>query len=54
MANVSVNREDILAGHFLLRHLRPEELSTPRGARHSGASSAAGHDFPERAIRAAA
>jgi CRP/FNR family cyclic AMP-dependent transcriptional regulator len=27
MANVVLNREEILAGHFLLRHLRPEELS---------------------------
>jgi len=27
MALASLNREDILAGHFLLRHLRPEELS---------------------------
>jgi CRP/FNR family cyclic AMP-dependent transcriptional regulator len=27
MANVLLNREEILAGHFLLRHLRPEELS---------------------------
>jgi CRP/FNR family transcriptional regulator, cyclic AMP receptor protein len=27
MANVPMNREEILAGHFLLKHLRPEELS---------------------------
>jgi CRP/FNR family cyclic AMP-dependent transcriptional regulator len=27
MANAPLNREEILAGHFLLRHLRPEELS---------------------------
>lgn len=27
MATTSLNREDILAGHFLLRHLQPEELS---------------------------
>jgi CRP/FNR family cyclic AMP-dependent transcriptional regulator len=27
MAIVPLNREEILAGHFLLRHLRPEELS---------------------------
>jgi CRP/FNR family cyclic AMP-dependent transcriptional regulator len=27
MANPPLNREEILAGHFLLRHLRPEELS---------------------------
>jgi CRP/FNR family transcriptional regulator, cyclic AMP receptor protein len=27
MAIASLNREDILAGHFLLRHLRAEELS---------------------------
>jgi CRP/FNR family transcriptional regulator, cyclic AMP receptor protein len=27
MANAALNREEILAGHFLLRHLRPEELS---------------------------
>jgi CRP/FNR family cyclic AMP-dependent transcriptional regulator len=27
MANVALNREEILASHFLLRHLRPEELS---------------------------
>ncbi len=27
MAQAPLNREEILAGHFLLRHLRPEELS---------------------------
>jgi CRP/FNR family transcriptional regulator, cyclic AMP receptor protein len=27
MRNVTLNREEILASHFLLRHLRPEELS---------------------------
>jgi CRP/FNR family transcriptional regulator, cyclic AMP receptor protein len=27
MAIAPLNREDILAGHFLLRHLRPDELS---------------------------
>jgi CRP-like cAMP-binding protein len=27
MASVPVNREGILAGHFLLRHLRPEEIA---------------------------
>lgn len=27
MATAPLNREEILAGHFLLRHLRPEELS---------------------------
>jgi CRP/FNR family transcriptional regulator, cyclic AMP receptor protein len=27
MATVPLNRESILAGHFVLRHLRPEELS---------------------------
>jgi CRP/FNR family cyclic AMP-dependent transcriptional regulator len=27
MAEAPMNREEILAGHFLLRHLRPEELS---------------------------
>jgi CRP/FNR family transcriptional regulator, cyclic AMP receptor protein len=27
MASTSLSREDILAGHFLLRHLQPEELS---------------------------
>ena len=27
MANAALNREEILAGHFLLRHLRSEELS---------------------------
>ena len=27
MVVAHVNREDILAGHFLLRHLRAEELS---------------------------
>ncbi len=27
MANAPLNREEILAGHFLLRHLRPEELA---------------------------
>jgi CRP-like cAMP-binding protein len=27
MASVPVNRESILAGHFLLRHLRPEEIT---------------------------
>src|SRR6201986_4647499 len=27
MANAPLNREEILSGHFLLRHLRPEELS---------------------------
>jgi len=27
MAHAPLNREEILAGHFLLRHLRPEELS---------------------------
>ncbi len=27
MANAPISREDILAGHFLLRFLRPEELS---------------------------
>jgi CRP/FNR family cyclic AMP-dependent transcriptional regulator len=27
MANAPLNRENLLAGHFLLRHLRPEELS---------------------------
>lgn len=27
MANIAVSREEILANHFLLRHLRPEELS---------------------------
>ena len=27
MAIAPLNREEILAGHFLLRHLRPEELS---------------------------
>jgi CRP/FNR family cyclic AMP-dependent transcriptional regulator len=27
MANAPLNREEILAGHFLLRHLRSEELS---------------------------
>jgi CRP/FNR family cyclic AMP-dependent transcriptional regulator len=28
MTIAPLNREDILAGHFLLRHLRPEELSS--------------------------
>ena len=28
MANAPLNREEILAGHFLLRHLRPAELSS--------------------------
>ena len=27
MANVPLSREEILAGHFLLKHLQPEELS---------------------------
>ena len=27
MANAPLNRQEILAGHFLLRHLQPEELS---------------------------
>jgi CRP-like cAMP-binding protein len=27
MANVPLNREEVLANHFLLRHLRPEELA---------------------------
>jgi CRP-like cAMP-binding protein len=27
MAHAPLNREEILAGHFLLKHLRPEELS---------------------------
>jgi CRP/FNR family cyclic AMP-dependent transcriptional regulator len=27
MAQASLNREEILAGHFLLKHLRPDELS---------------------------
>src|ERR1700755_3071411 len=38
MANIPLNREEILASHFLLRHLRPEELPRLAGratlARH--------------------
>ena len=44
MATVPLSREEILAGHFLLRHLRPEELS------RLAASAALVHHRPHATI----
>jgi CRP/FNR family cyclic AMP-dependent transcriptional regulator len=56
MAVASLSREEILAGHFLLKHLRPEELSRLAGSaslvRHRSQATIFQHGDPGNSMMA--